>query len=231
MKKGKLGALILVIAFCCFATSANAIVITITPNLTLTQSAAIGQPAQGACLIGDPSCATVNGTVTSASNDGNFTLLPTMGNPTEYLDTYSPFYSVAQVMSALGGFSMFSIGIDINTAPSAGPHELLTFVAEVNGNQQFAYNGSVGMGGTPLTPLNNNGTGMSDWQLGVFDLSSFNPMDQIRFGVDLLNVSPGRDQLFLLEGIGGPTPVPEPTSMMLMGLGLVGLGLTRRKKS
>lgn len=68
-----------------------------------------------------------------------------MGNPTEYLDTYSPFYSVAQVINAIGGFSMFSIGIDINTAPSRGPHELLAFVAEVNGTQQFAYQGMGGL--------------------------------------------------------------------------------------
>lgn len=71
---------------------------------------------------------------------------------------------------------------------------------------------------------------MSDYELGEFDLSSFDPMAQIRFGVDLLNVSPGRDQYFLLEGFDGTVDVPEPASIMLMGLGLVGLGLTRRKR-
>lgn len=225
MKKGKLGALILVIAFCCVASSAHAIMINIMPNLTLSQSAPIGQPAQGACIIGDPSCAAVNGTV-----NGFFTLLPP-GNPGSYLDVFSPLYTVAEVMSAIGGFSMFSIGIDINTAPSAGPHELQTFVAEVNGVQQYAYLGSGGtFGGTALTPLNNNGTGMSDWQLGIFDLTPFASTDNIRFGVDLLNVSPGREQLFLFDGFGDTVDVPEPASMMLMGLGLVGLGLTRRKR-
>jgi len=235
MKKGNLGAILVAVVLFGISANSQAIVITIVPNLTLSQSAPIGQNAQGACIIGDPSCANVGGTV-----NGNFTLLPpTMGQTGNYLDTYSPVYTVAEVMAAIGGFSMFTIGIDINTAPSPniGPHELQTFVAEVNGAQQFAYQGSGGtFGGTPLDPLNNPGNGFSDWQLGVFDLSPFAATDNVRFGLDLLNVSAGRDQFFLLEGFGDPgdpgdpVNVPEPASMALMGLGLVGLGLTRRKR-
>jgi len=230
MNKGILGTFIVLLMAFGLSANSHAIVINITPNLTLSQSAPIGQNAQGACIIGDPSCANVGGTI-----NGNFTLLPpTMGQTGNYLDTYSPVYTVAEVMNALGGFSMFTIGIDINTAPSPniGPHELQTFVAEVNGMQQFAYQGSGGaFGGTPLDPLNNNGNGFSDWQLGVFDLSPFAATDTVRFGLDLLNVSAGRDQFFLLEGFGNPVNVPEPTSMALMGLGLVGLGITRRRRT
>ena len=232
MKIGKLGVLLFAVIFWGIASNAHAILIQIAPNLTLNMSdPGVQQSDLGRCIIGDPSCPNVGGTITDPSGaDDNFTLLPvTMGMTGSYLDVFSPVYTVQQVIDAVG--SVFSIGIDIDVAPAAGPHELLTFVALIDGMQQFAFDGSGGggtFGGTPLDPLNNNGLGFSDWQLDIFDISAFSPTSTVQFGLDLLNVSAGRDQLFVLQG--DTVDVPEPTTMVLMGLGLVGLGLTRRKR-
>jgi len=133
-----------------FMPAAYAIPIAIPDNLVLVIEAAPGiqQNDQGPCVIGDQSCGS-NDTI----DPQGFTLLPvTMGQTGDYLDIFSPLYTVGQIRGVAG--DMFSIGIDINAANgrNIGPHSLLAFVAEIDGVQAFAYTGP-----TDLDPLNNPG--------------------------------------------------------------------------
>lgn len=200
------------------APLANAIVITITPNLTLTPEPAPGiqQHDQGPCVIGDPSCNS-NDTI-----DPGFTIFPAGGNVGSYDDIYSPLYSVGDFREAAG--NMFRIGIDINQQGNGNsPHLLKSFVALVDGVQVYAFSSAAG---ADLTAGNNNGNGYSDWYLSGFDLSGFSASQTLQFGVDMDDVDAGRDQFFV---ISGPLSVPEPGTLGILGLGLLGVGLMRRR--
>jgi len=206
-----------------FVSSANAIPFDITANLTLVvePNGGIGQTDQGPCVIGDPSCGS-NDTI----DPQGFTLLPvTQGQTGDYLDIYSPIYTVDQLRAASG--DMFNIGIDINASNGAnvGAHSLLAFSANIDGVQTFLYQGP-----TDLDPLNNSGNGFSDWRLEGFDLTGLSGTSEIQFGLDLTNVSGGRDQFFLIAGAMNPNPVPEPAGLALLGIGCVALAFRRKRK-
>lgn len=198
------------------------IMVNIPSNLTLSTSLGIQQANQGPCIIGDPSCPSVGGTITSAMNDGNFTLLPpVMGQSGDQTDITSPIYTVAEIRAAVG--NTFNVEIDVNTAPSPNidPEELMTFVLTVNGIQEFAFIGSGGpAGGTPLSPLVNNGNGFSDFTLSLFDLTMFADEDLVQFELDLLNDSGGREQFFLASAV---VPIPAAIWLFVSALGILGL--------
>ena len=151
-----------------------------------------------------------------------------MGQTGNYLDEFSPNYTVGDFRSVAG--DIFSIGIDINVAPGAnapGEHRLLNFVATVNGTQQFAYTDTPT--GTTLQAPSNNGNGFSDWRLTGFNLSAFLDTDILQFGVDMLNVSGGRDQFFVIPGEA--TSVAEPSTIALLMTGCLGVLWVRRKSA
>ena len=223
--------------------NAGAIAVEIPTNLELYPSDPINQADQGPCVIGDPSC--------DGSISEGFTLLPvTQGQTGTYENIYSPTYTVESLLDALMGMSMFTIGIDVNESNGAnvGPHELETFVMSVNGTQTYAYQGP-----TALDPLNNPGNGFSDWEIGTFDLAGLALTDTVQFGLDMNNVSGGRDQFFLLKLEGTdpidpidpvdpvdpvdpmepndpPKSVDAPATLATAGLALLVFGGVRRRK-
>lgn len=205
----------------CLSTASNAAILLQNPGSTTYQ-----QTQNRPCVIGDNSCSNPNGFSSAAIPNGNLSSY----------DVTSPTYTVAQIFGILQSYTFF-VGIDVNTTtqPLATEH-LQLFSMTVNNNgliSTVAYQDNSGSGDTVGTQLytNNNGNGYSDELLTGFDLSSFAQNATVTFRAIVNNPTDGKEQFFLIstEGGGGSNNVPEPGTVAMLGIGLIGLSYAAKR--
>jgi hypothetical protein len=85
--------------------------------------------------------------------------------------------------------------------------------------------------GNTYTADHNSGSGKPDYFLlpNGLDLANFLPTDKLVIEVHLRDLDPGFDELGLVA-VTFSTPLPEPATLALLGAGLLGLAITRRRR-
>jgi hypothetical protein len=184
--------------------------------VTLTLTGPIAGNTEGPQSTSNPCI--IAGTQCQQPAGMDFTNFVHSGAISDY-DEVSPVYTVGQLDSF--GLTAFNVAIDVNTTEAAG-ETLELFEVFVGGVLEFVYDPDPGTG---IGDINANGNGFADWLLGVVDLSGFADEATVQFHAVWTGASDGAESFFLIS----TTQVPEPGMLWLLGLGLVGLGLTRRR--
>ena len=188
------------------------------------------QSTSNPCIISGTQCQQPAGfgfnNFTSAGNIFSYNMFSTTPTATVPDGVVGTPYTGAQLNAAapLG----FVIAIDVNTTVAAS-ETLGLFQVIVNGVVRDQFTGPAPIGG-----INNNLPAFADWTLGV--VAPFAATDQVLFHALWNGASDGAESFFMVScspgtpGCGTQAVVPEPETMLLIGLGLAGLGWSRRKK-
>ena len=121
----------------------------------------------------------------------------------------------------------FGIAIDINTAhggETLQTFQLINLDAPIGSKVIFDIDGPIAL------PDIFNGNGKGDYLLTGFDLSNVNIGDRLLFRASWSGASDGGESFYLVA-FPNAVSVPEPGSLALLGLGLMGLGFTVRRKT
>jgi hypothetical protein len=141
------------------------------------------------------------------------------GQPPSNFDENSPEYTISQFP-----FLSFDIAIDVNTN-SAASETLDSFSVFVDDVEIYTFTGpeSIGDASSP-------GNGFADYILQSVDLSEFASDAVVVFNAVWSGDVAGAESFFLVEREATP-PVPEPGTLVLMGLGLLSLGFLQRRRN
>jgi len=200
------------------ATVAHAVPITL--DLVAAAPKTLGpQSTSAPCIIAGTHC--------KNPADFPFTDFKQGGNIPAY-DEDSPTYTIDQFP-----FLNFNVAIDVNTDSDAG-ETLQLFSVFVDAD------GAAGAGGFEeiynftgpalIGDASSAGNGFGDWMLGSIDLSSFADDALVFFNAVWDGASAGAESFFLVDVNAPPPPVPEPGTLLLMSLGLLGLGFAHGRK-
>jgi len=190
------------------ATTAHAALIVDGPLTLNTDPVDIfQQTAANPCVIGGNNC--LNGTFPMTTVQGG-------GGGTTQTNVLSPLYTIAQLQGAIGGGTAFTVALDYNQ--SVDPQQLFVFSAIFsNGTQTFDI--------PTILQVNNNGVGFSDFLLTGFTIPA--GATSVQFSATWFD-NDGPDRYFLLGATA--VPVPEPSTLAVLGLGLLGLAFMARRK-
>jgi hypothetical protein len=149
----------------------------------------------------------------------------TQGGNISSFDEDSPTYTIDQFP-----FLSFDVAIDVNTNSAASETlQLFSVFVDADGEagagtfeEIYTFTGPALIGNA-----SNAGNGFGDWLLGSIDLSSFASDALVMFNAVWDGAVAGAESFFLVQ-VDTPTPVTEPGTLLLLGLGLVVLGLARR---
>ncbi len=199
------------------ATVAHAVPTTL--ELEAAEAGTLGpQSTSAPCIIAGTQCQNPDGF--------GFTNFQQQGNISAYNED-SPTYTVSQFP-----FLTFDVAIDVNTNNDAGETlQLFSVFVDADGDGAGGFEEIYNFTGPEaIGDAANAGNGFGDWRLGSIDLSSFADDALVFFNAVWDGSAAGAESFFLVEVDTTPPPVPEPGTLLLMSLGLLGLSFAHGRK-
>jgi len=210
-----------------FALAEAAFAIPLTLTGPVANNSVGPQSASAPCIIAATNCSQPAGfgfnNFTASGAISSYNMYSTTPTATVPDGVQGTPYTVSQIEAVVG--SIFQVAIDVNTTNAAG-ETLQLFEVIVNGAVAYNY-----VGPTPIGNIVNNGNGYADWTLGVVDLSSFADSATVLFHANWTGASDGGESFFLIAGSLPPTQIPEPTTLALVAIAMLGVGAIRRRRT